>query len=296
MKKSYLFISVIFIVFSYSQDSVQTIKNISDAAIVYKDTLVLFTNFDNYNVDSTIVNKLSKKFYATLNSFNGYKVIPDTALDSIFGKKNISRDSCYDDCLLETALELEAKYIIECRIGKTEKNITSYTLDTDFFRVDDGIIVSSSTYKVENEIEDLFDGVQMIISEILKKKKSTVLIRNKAKNVYNVSFDKIFIDDLDFQRSIFNNPLPISLFFLQNNILIIELFIGQKRNEVDFSKRDELEIRIYPHFKKIKYSPNSSYSLVIKEDGFLKNVSKYEIKFLNGRLIEIKFILLTTHT
>ena len=282
MQKYHLFILILFIFFSYSQDNSQSIKSSSNTPITYNDTLVLLSKFDNYNIDSTIVEKLSNKFFEILNSFNGYQVIPDAVLDSIFEKNNTSIDGCYDDCILETALELGAKYIIECRVGNTFKGIPMYTLNTDLIRSDDGIIISSSTYKAENESEDLIDGVQTIISEILKKEKSTVLIRNKAKNIYNVSFDKIFIDSLDFQRSIFKNPLPISLFLFDNNSLIIELFIGQKRNEVDFEKRDEIKIKSYPHFKKIKYNPNINYRIVIREEGLLKNISRYEIKYPTG--------------
>ena len=282
MKKYKFFIFILFVVFSFSQDSTHTIKIPSDTAISYKDTLILFSNFENYNVDSTMVEKLSKQFYNTLNSFKGYKVVPNSVLDSILSKNNISIDSCNYECFVNAAKELNVKYIVQCRIGKTETDITNYTLNTDLIRADDGIIISSSTYKVENELNDFFDGIKTILIEILKKEKSTISIRNKAKNVYSVSFDRIFIDDLDFQRSIFNNPQPISIFFFENNILIMELFIGQKRNEFNFQERDNIEIKRFPHYKKIKYSPNSNYMIIIKEDGFLKNISKYEIKFPTG--------------
>ncbi len=282
MKNAHIVFSILPIIFAYTQDSIQRIEIASEAIINHQDTLILLAKFDNYNIDSKIVNKLSKNFYNTLESFDGYGIVPYTTLDSVLRKNNLSIDSCADECFVNAGIELGAKYIIQCRIGKTVKNITTYTLNADLIRTEDAKVVSSSIFRIENEFEDFFDGVRIIITEILKKEKSTVLIRNKLKNIYNVNFDRIFLSDTDFQRSIFNNPFPISLLFLENEELVLELFIGQKRNEIDFSDRDKLEIKNYPHFKKIKYNPNSSYKVIIKEDGFIKYASNYEIKFPIG--------------
>ena len=282
MKKVQILYSFLLFIFSYSQDSIQSIENASEAIIKYQDTLILWAKFENFNVDSKIVNKLSKKIYNSLDLLEGYRMVTYNALDSILRKNSLPIDSCDNECFVNAGIELGAKYIFQCRIGKTVKDITIYTLNTDLIRTEDAMIVSSSTYKVENEFEDFFDGVNSIITETLKKERSTVLIRNKVKNIYNVSFDKIFLDDINFQRSIFNNPYPISLFFLENEKLILDLFIGQKRNKIDFSQRNKLEIKSYPHFKKIKYNPNSIYKVIIKEDGFIKDASNYEIKFPIG--------------
>lgn len=267
---------------SFSQNFIQTNKRIPESKTVIEDTLVLFAGLVNYNVDSTLINKLVLKFDDAVNLMEKYKTVPDTILDKYFKKNTIPKESCFDDCYFKAALDLKVKYLIQFRIGKVAKEQTIFTLDADLIYTEDATIRSSTTYKVENKFEDFFDGTSVLINELFNKKKPTALLRNMAKYVYKISFDKIYLDDSDFHRSIFNNPLPVSLLFLENDILIKELFIGQKRNDVDFSKRTKAEIKMHPHFKEVKFKSNSIYKLIIMEDGFHNNVSRYEITFPEG--------------
>ena len=128
-----------------------------------------------------------------------YKTVPDTILDKYFKKNTIPKESCFDDCYFNAALDLKVKYLIQFRIGKVTKEHTIFTLDADLIYVEDGTIRSSTTYKVENKFEDFFDGTSVLINELFNKKKPTALLRNMAKYVYKISFDKIYLDDLDFK-------------------------------------------------------------------------------------------------
>ena len=97
------------------------------------------------------------------------------------------------------SLDLKVKYLIQFRIGKVTKEQTIFTLDADLIYTEDATIRSSTTYKVENKFEDFFDGTSVLINELFNKKKPTALLRNMAKYVYKISFDKIYLDDSDFK-------------------------------------------------------------------------------------------------
>ena len=48
--------------------------------------MILFAGLVNYNVDSTLVNKLVLKFDDAVNLMEEYKTVPDTILDKYFKK------------------------------------------------------------------------------------------------------------------------------------------------------------------------------------------------------------------
>ena len=136
---------------------------------------------------------------------------------------------------------------MEGSIGKTISGNSNFTFRSNLVDVETKYVKSNSTYKIVDNVEEIFNGIPIIIDELLNQKESTILIRNASKNIYQIYFDKIFLNDSDFSRSIFNNPLPINLLLFENNNIVMELFVGQKRDELNFKKRDKSEIDLYPH-------------------------------------------------
>ncbi|MBJ11698.1 MAG: hypothetical protein CMG62_01280 [Candidatus Marinimicrobia bacterium] len=280
MSRTYVAISFFIIFRCYSQNTSKVFNQNFDS--IRNDTLILISKFENYNIESNFIDRLMKEFSKNLDSIPKYRVVPKIVLDSIFDNDSLFGYNCYDLCIFNIASKLGAKYLLEGSIGKAINGNSNFTFRSNLVNVKTKYIKSISTYKVVDNAEEIFDGIPIIIDELLNKKKSTTLIRNASKNIYQIHFHKIFLNDSDFSRSIFNNPLPINLLLFENNNIAMELFIGQKRDELDFKKRDKSEIDLYPHSKKIKYNSNCNYKIVLTEEDIFKNVSKYEIKYPKG--------------
>ncbi len=107
--------------------------------------------------------------------------------------------------------------------------------------------------------------------DIVKNIEKKLPEKYKGKGMYVLEVQSAYIDEKDFGKTIFGNPLPIAFSLTENDVLIWKCFIGQKRGVVDLGQREILS-----------YNPESIYRFSIAEEGIISPEKSYVAVYDKG--------------
>ena len=93
----------------------------------------------------------------------------------------------------------------------------------------------------------------------------------KGKGMYVVEIKSAYLDEMDFGRSLLGNPLPITFSINENEVLVWEKSLGQKRGNVVINKTAILS-----------YNPESIYRFTFAEEGIVSSARYYTKTYKKG--------------
>ena len=144
---------------------------------------------------------------------------------------------CVDECLIEIGNTLGAKQIITGNIGKLGKK---YNTVANLVDVSTGEFLNSSSFSTVGDISMLLDGMKQIAYELTDNTPPTIKSRRIEAIDYKVSIEKMFIDEKDFTRSGFGNPLNIDLIAYQDLNKIMHIRVGKKRGLIGINQSESV--------------------------------------------------------
>ena len=94
----------------------------------------------------------------------------------------------------------------------------------------------------------------------------------KGKGMYVVEISSAHLNENDFGRTLLGNPLPIILSIKENDDIIWQTSIGQK-------KRGDIKLKLKTI---LSYNPDSIYEFSFSEEGIISKSSKYIKNYNKG--------------
>ena len=234
-----------------------------------KDITVAVLGFENNGLEDSELKILTDEFQSQLIQIGGYKVVERRKIEDLLKEQKYQLSGCVDECMVEIGVTLGAKQIVTGNIGRLGNK---YTAIANLVDVSTGEFLNSSSFSTDGDISLLLDGMTQIAYELTDSTLPTLKKRRIEAINYKISIDKILIDENDFTRSGFGNPLNIDIIVYQDLSKIMHIRVGKKRGLIGINK-----------WESVSFNPKSIYKIrVLETDAIISKYYKYNIPSKNG--------------
>mgnify|MGYP004004825135 FL=1 len=191
-----------------------------------QDITIAVFDLENNGLKDSEIRILTERLQSELVKVGGYTVVERKKIEKIFEEQKFQMNGCVEECLIEIGMLLGAKEIV---IGSAGRFGSTYTISARLVNATSGVIIRSSEYDSEGDIEQLLtEGMKDVAlrlitglnhepkkimglsSTMLQDSIETEILANseimKHGQNYLVSIDNIFLDESDFGKytSFFN--------------------------------------------------------------------------------------------
>ena len=189
-------------------------------------TTIAVFDLENNGLKDSEIRILTERLQSELVKVGSYTVVERKKIEKVFEEQKFQMSGCVEECLIEIGMLLGAKEIV---IGSAGRFGSTYTISARLVNATSGVIIRSSEYDSEGDIEQLLtEGMKEVAlrlitglnqepkkimglsSTMLQDSIETEILANseimKHGQNYLVSIDNIFLDESDFGKytSFFN--------------------------------------------------------------------------------------------
>lgn len=222
-------------------------------------TIAVF-DFENNGLSDAEVRLITNRLETELEQIGDLKIVERQQINYYLDEKKLKMSGLIDDAT-EIGTMTGATHILIGSVGKI--NETYFTITAKLVNTDSGELEESANYDADNNgiVELMKYGLKSIAKDLVK-----IQSKRDGKIEYALKIGNIFIDDKDFNRSAFGNPLNIGISVWEDGAIIDRINLGKVRGVQGINKKLPIELKI-----------NSVYKLYIGEtDGVLTSPKVYE--------------------
>ena len=225
-----------------------------------QDITVAVYDFENNGLDDSQVRQITSRLESELEKA-GFKFVERKQIDDLMKEQKFQISGVVDDDdLVEMGTMLGATHVLLGSVGKMSD--TYYTITAKLVATGSGELEKSANYDAENGLSDLMKNGLRNLAKQLKETESD----NSETAQYELSIGNVFIDERDFTRSGFGNPLNIKIVVWENREIVERINVGKVRGLEGINRKLQIKLKL-----------NSVYKLFIGEtDGVLTPNKVYE--------------------
>tara|TARA_B100001121_G_C18491213_1_gene527373 strand:- start:35 stop:628 length:594 start_codon:yes stop_codon:yes gene_type:complete len=167
-------------------------------------TIAVF-DFENNGLSDAEVRLITNRLETELEQIGDLKIVERQQINYYLDEKKLKMSGLIDDAT-EIGTITEATHILIGSVGKISE--TYFTITAKLVNTDSGELEESANYDADNNgIDELMKyGLKSIANDLVK-----IQSKRNGKIEYSLKIGNIFIDDKDFNRSAFGNPLNIGI-------------------------------------------------------------------------------------
>jgi TolB-like protein len=226
-----------------------------------QNTVVAVFDFENNGLNDAQVRQVRSRLESELEKAGGLAIFERKQINEVLKEQKLQISGIVDDGdLVEIGSMAGATHILSGSVGKMDD--TFYTISAKLVNTASGKVEQTASYDAEKGISDLMkNGLKSLARDLVK-----IEMEMSGDLQYEFSIGKIFIDDRDFTRSGFGNPLNIGIAVWEDRNIIERINVGKVRGLEGINRTLPIELKL-----------NSVYKLYIGEtDGIISTPKVYE--------------------
>ena len=233
-------------------------------------TTIAVFDLENNGLKDSEISILTERLQSELVKVGGYTVVERKKIEKVFEEQKFQMSGCVEECLIEIGMLLGAKEIV---IGSAGRFGSTYTISARLVNAATGEVLKSANYDHSGDIAQLLiKGMKELAYELATNTSPLIKSRRIDTIDYKATIEKIFIEEGDFTRSGFGNPLNINIIVYQDLNKIIHIKVGKKRGLIGINKSESLS-----------FNPKSIYKIrVVETDAIISKYYDYSIPSKNG--------------
>ena len=230
--------------------------------IAQEDTYVAVFNLENNGLKDSQVRTIRNRLESELKK-TGLKVVEREQINDLFKEQQLQLSGVVEDSLVrKVGAMLGATHVLLGSVGKMDE--TYYTISAKLVDGGTGELMKTADYDALNGLPDLMkNGTKNIASSLFEIE---IEKGSEKPSQYIFTIGNVLIDDRDFSRSGWGNPLNIGIAVWKDGEIIQRINVGKVRGLEGINKKLPIVLNL-----------NSVYKLFIGEtDGLLTSNKVYE--------------------